>query len=71
MLDWLVGEGELCQVVANHLRLDLNLIEALAIVDTNDASDHLRDNDHVAEVGPHRLRLLAGRSILFLFTREQ
>ena len=67
MLDRLVRDGELCEVVANHLRLDLNLVECLAVVDTNDASNHLRDNDHVAEMGPHWLRLLTGRSILFLF----
>jgi len=67
VLDRLVGDGELSEVVANHLRLDLNLVECLAIVDTDDASNHLRDNDHVAEMGPHWLRLLTGRSILFLF----
>jgi hypothetical protein len=38
--------------------LDLNLVEGLSIVHTNDTTDHLRDNDHVAEVSPHRLGLL-------------
>ena len=66
VLDWLVRDGELCKVVANHLRLDLNLIEGLAVVDADDAPNHLRHNDHVAEVGLHRLRLLTGGSILFL-----
>ena len=66
VLDWLVRDGELCEVVANHLRLDLNLIEGLAVVDADDAPNHLRHNDHVAEVGLHRLRLLTGWSILFL-----
>jgi hypothetical protein len=69
VLHWLVREGKLCKVVANHLRLDLNLVEGFAIVDTNDASNHLRHNNHVAEVGPHWLRLLTSRSILFLFTQ--
>jgi len=36
--------------VADHLRLDLNLVELLAGVDTNDAADHLGDNDHVTQV---------------------
>jgi hypothetical protein len=67
VLDRLVRDGELCEVVANHLRFDLNLVEGLAIVDTDDATNHLRHNDHVAEVGPHGLWLLTGRSILFLF----
>ena len=34
MLHGLVGDGELTQVVANHLGLDFNLVEDLAIVDT-------------------------------------
>jgi hypothetical protein len=51
--------------VANHY-LDLDLVKGLAIVHTNDATDHLRDNNHVAEVGPHRLRLLTGRCLKLL-----
>ena len=68
VLDRLVGDGELCEIVANHLRLDLNLVKGLAIVDTNNASNHLRDNDHVAEMGLHWLWLLTSRSIPFLLT---
>ena len=66
MLDRLVGDGELSKVVANHLRLNLNHVEGLAIVDPDDAPNHLRDYDHVAEVSPHRLRLLTRGRILFL-----
>jgi hypothetical protein len=69
VLHWLVREGKLCKVVANHLRFDLNLVEGFTVVDTDDASNHLRHNNHVAEVGPHWLRLLTSRSILFLFTQ--
>ena len=65
VLHWLVGDRELCKVMANHLRLNLNLVEGLAIVDTDKAANHLRDNDHVAEMCPHWLRLLTSRSILF------
>ena len=71
VLDWLVGDGELCKVMANHLRLDLNLVKGLAIVDTDKAADHLRDNDHVAEMCPHWLGLLTSRSILFLFKTSE
>ena len=67
VLDRLVGDGELSEVVANHLRLDLNLVEGLAIVDTDDATNHLRHNDHVAEVGPDGLWLFTSRSIFLLF----
>ena len=68
VLGRLVRDGELCKTVVNHLRIDLNLVEGLAIADTNNASNHLRDNDHVAEMGLHWLWLLTRRSILFLFT---
>ena len=67
-LDRFIRDGELYKIVANYLRFDLNLVEGLAIVDTNNASNHLRDNDHVAEMGLHWLWLLTRRSILFLFT---
>ena len=67
VLDGLVADGKLSKVVPNHLRLDLNLVEGLAIVDTDDATNHLRHNDHVAEVGPDGLWLFTSRSIFFLF----
>jgi hypothetical protein len=67
MLDRLIGDGELSKVVADHLRLDLNLVEGLAVVDTNNASNHLRDNDHVTEMCLDWLWFLTSRSIFFLF----
>lgn len=36
-----------------------HLVEGLSIVDTNDRPNHLRDNDHIPQVRPHRLWLLA------------
>lgn len=57
-------DGELSQVVANHLRLDLNLVELLAGVDTDDRADHLGDNDHVTEVGLDEVGLLVGLGLL-------
>ena len=46
--------------------LDLDLVEGLSIVHTNDATDHLWDNDHVAKVSPHRLRLLTSWCLTLL-----
>jgi hypothetical protein len=66
VLDRLVGDRELSQVVADHLRLDLNLVEGLAVVHTNDTSDHLWNNNHVPQVCPNHLRLLTCWGILFL-----
>lgn len=43
--------------------LDLNLVEDLAVVDTNNGSDHLGDDDHVTEVGLNAGRLLIGTAL--------
>ena len=36
-----IGDGELVQVVANHLGLDFHLVEDIAIKDTHHAAHHL------------------------------
>ncbi|GMT29326.1 hypothetical protein PFISCL1PPCAC_20623, partial [Pristionchus fissidentatus] len=58
VLDRLVGDGELSEVVSDHLRLDLSLVEDLSVVDSDDGSDHLGEDDHVTEVGLDGGRLL-------------
>ena len=50
--------------MSDHLRLDLNLVELLAGVDTDDGADHLGDNDHVTEVGLDEVGLLVGLGLL-------
>lgn len=50
--------------MTNHLRLDLNLVELLAGVDTNNASNHLRDDNHVSEVSLDKVGLLVGLGLL-------
>jgi len=50
--------------VTNHLRLDLDLVELLAGVDANDATDHLGNDDHVSEVSLDDIGLLVGLSLL-------
>lgn len=57
-------DGEFTKVVANHLGLDLNLVELLSGVDTDDAADHLGDNDHVTQVGLDEVGLLVGLGLL-------
>ena len=67
VLDGLVRDGELSKVVASHLRLDLNGVEDLAVVNTNDRANHLGDDDHVTEVGLDDCGLLVwGRLLLGL-----
>eukprot|EP00850_Spirogloea_muscicola_P008869 SM000048S16581 [mRNA] locus=s48:542728:546417:- [translate_table: standard] len=54
------------RLVRAAAHLDLDLVEDLAVVDADDAADHLRHDDHVAQVRAHRLRLLARRRHLLL-----
>jgi len=68
VLDGLVGDRELSQVVANHLRLDLNLVELLSGVDTDDGADHLGNDNHVTEVGLDEVGLLIGLGLLLSLT---
>lgn len=51
MSDWGVGDGELTQVVANHLWTELDSVEHLTVVDTNNGANHLRDDNHVSQMG--------------------
>ena len=50
VLDWLVGDGELSEVVSDHLRSDFDLVEDLSIVDTDDRANHFWDDDHISEM---------------------
>jgi len=68
VLDWVVRDGEFSEVVANHLWLDLDLVELLSGVDTNDGTDHLWDDDHVTEVGLDEVWLLVWLSLLLCLT---
>lgn len=64
VLNRLVSDGELSEVVSDHLRLDFHLVESLSVVNTNDGSDHFRDDDHVAEMSLDDLRFLIWRRLL-------
>ncbi|XP_070955359.1 uncharacterized protein [Macaca nemestrina] len=61
VLHRVVGDGELAQVVAHHLWLDLHLVEGLTVVDAHHAAHHLGQYDHVLQVRLHHFRLLHGR----------
>ena len=46
-LHGLVRDGELPEVVSNHLGLDLHLVEGLAVVHAHDGPGHLGDDNYV------------------------
>jgi len=64
VLDWLVGDREFTKVVTNHLWLDLDLVELLSGVNTDNRADHLGDDNHVTEVGLDEVRLLIRPGLL-------
>jgi hypothetical protein len=50
--------------MANHFRLDFDLVELFSRVDADDAADHFGNDDHVAEVSLDKVRLLVGLGLL-------
>ena len=67
MLDRSVRDTELAEIKPDHLRLDLDLIELLATVDTNHRPNHLGHDDHVAQVRLNQVGLLVRFRGLFRF----
>lgn len=50
--------------MANHLGLDLDLVEHLARVDADNRANHLRNDNHVTEVSLDNIGLLVGLGLL-------
>ena len=65
MAHGLVRDREFAEVMADHLGLDLDAVEYLAVVDAHDAADHLGHDDHVSQVRLHGLGLVHGPAGLF------
>jgi hypothetical protein len=57
-------DREFSKVVANHLGFDLDLVELLAGVNTNDTANHFGDNDHVTKVCLDEIWFLVGFGLL-------
>lgn len=54
--------------MTDHLRLDLDLVELLSGVDTNNRADHLWDDNHVTQVRLDDVWLLVGLGLLLSLT---
>jgi hypothetical protein len=50
--------------VSNHLRLDFDLVEFLSRVDANNATNHLRNHNHVSEMRLDEVGLFIGLGLL-------
>jgi len=64
VLDGLVGDRKFAEVVSDHLRLDFDLIEGFSLVNTDDASDHFRHDDHVSQMSLDGVGLFVGQASL-------
>lgn len=69
VLDRLIGNTELPQIMPDHLRLDFHLVEFLARINANYAANHLRNDNHVAQMGFDQVGLLVGLGFLFGFAQ--
>lgn len=58
-----VGHGELAEVVADHLGLDLGVDKEATGVDADHGADHLGDDNHVTQVGLDGSGLLVGLAL--------
>ena len=52
--------------MTNHLWLDFNLCEDLAVVDSDNGSGHLGNNNHVSQMGLDNVGLLVDGAFLLL-----
>ena len=65
----LLRDTKLPQIMPDHLRLDLDLIELLARVDANDTSNHLRHDNHIAQMCLDEVGLLVRLRFLLSFAQ--
>lgn len=61
---WLVGQRELSQIPADHVELDLHIVEGLSVVDGHEVAHHVGHDNGVTEVSLDWHGLLPGHSVL-------
>jgi len=69
VLDGFVRAREFSEVVASHLWLDLDRVENLAVVNSDNGTNHFWDNNHVSEVSLDDSRFFVGRGLLLGLTK--
>lgn len=65
----LLRDRKLPQIVAHHLRLDLNLIELLATIYPDNTANHLRHHNHITQMRLDEIWLLIRLRLLFRFAQ--
>jgi len=69
MLHRFVRYGELRKVMADHFGLEFNGIEDLAVIDTDDTSNHFGDDNHVSQVSLNNCRFFVRGSFFLCFAK--
>lgn len=69
MSNRLVRNREFAQIMTNHFRLNLNLVECLSVINSNNRTNHLRHDDHVTQMGLDDCRLFKRLLLLLCFTQ--
>jgi len=59
-----VGKGELSEISADHVELDLNVVECFSIVDCDVVTNHLGEDNSVTEMSFDGDWLFSGLCIL-------
>lgn len=68
MLNRPISDGKLAQIMSHHLRLDLDLLELLPLINPHHAANHLRHHNHVPQMRLDQIRLLVGLRFLLGFS---
>ena len=67
MTNWLVGHGELTEVIADHVSFDFDGVPVLSRVNFADGTDHLWHDDGISQMSLDGFGLLSVRSVFHGF----
>jgi hypothetical protein len=60
-----IGDGKFTQVPSDHIELDFDVVECLAVVDGDVVANHFGEDDGITEVSLDGGGLLSGKCVLF------
>ena len=58
-----VGDGEFSEISSDHIEFDLDFLELFPVIDPDDSTDHLGEDESVPEVGLDSLGSFSGREV--------
>lgn len=67
MLNRSIRDRKLPKIMPYHLRLNLNLLKLLPLINPHDTANHLRHHNHISQMRLDQIRLLIRLRILLSF----